>query len=256
MNSKLKLLGVALVLVLLTLGCSPDEAPAPDCSAGVRPSANPIEFYLEARQDEPFAYEDTMLSRANVFFNSKVEYDSYTWKVGTDPRVWTARKFELFFNNYVGTVDVVLVGRRRPRPECLPNDTGVDSFKRRITFIPDSQPPIFGNYVGSILEMPTQATFTITIGDIGYGAVAIQNLPLGCTYRLNPQNPYELRHPQVWLYAFRMKFPAPPVWRESCWYGDGSAVLLADRRTILVRFKNNPDGLGDRTLTFRGTRVP
>ena len=254
MNSKLKLLAVSLALVLLTLGCGPDEAPAPDCSAGVLPSTNPIEFYLEARQDEPFAYEDTMVGSPYVFFNSKTEYDSYTWKVGTDPRTWTTRKFELQFQNYFGTVDIVLVGRRRPRPECQPNDTGIDSFKRRITILPRNSAPIFGRFMGNIIEAPSSQPFEIYVTNVdGFFISGIQNLPNGCTYTISGN---EIRVPTTWMYAFRMKLPVATRPNDPCWYGDGSAELLADRRTIVVRFKNNPDGLGDRTLTFRGTRVP
>jgi hypothetical protein len=239
-------------LIVAVASCRPEEVAPPDCTTGLKPSSNPIEFYLEARRGEPFAYEDTMCGSPYVFFNSKTTYESYEWRVGTDPRVWTARRFELQFQNYVGTVDIRLIGRRKARPECQSGDVGIDTFTRRLTILPRLDVPIFGRYNGTILEEPGAPFFEIKVGDdfnLGY----IQNMPNGCLYDVEPP---DFLVPTTWIYAFRIKLPAIVASGTPCWYGDGDAELLADRRTIVVRYKWNPDGLGIRTRTFRGVRLP
>ncbi len=106
---------------------------------------------------------DTLIASSHLsWFGSTHEYLSYQWKVGSDTNTRNGKSFLIQFTKPFGTIPVTLIGTRKPRPECLPGDDGVDTFTKAITIVDEKASPLFGKFKGALTHNPTD-TFTIAI---------------------------------------------------------------------------------------------
>jgi hypothetical protein len=121
----------------------------------------------------------------DIYFEASPNADSVRWKIGTDTRVFSQRKFFLKFQAPVGKIEVRLIQRRSPNRTCFPADDGVDTLYK--TFYVDngasSNNPILGRFKGFIIGKE-QDTFTVTTHYFtqlaGFeGNYFIKNLPKG-----------------------------------------------------------------------------
>lgn len=112
------------------------------------------------------------------------KFDSVVWKVGTDPREFKMDTLQIVFSD-TGTVNVTLVGYRKPDLKCNPLDNGVDTvskvfkiYKSQDKFLEQFQGKYEGNEVGEpnrkrIIELQT---YFDQWGDVN--GVWIKNFPL------------------------------------------------------------------------------
>lgn len=106
---------------------------------------------------------DTLIASSTLsWFGSNREYLSYQWKVGSDTNIRYGKSFLIQFTKPFGTIPVTLIGTRKPRPECLPGDDGVDTFTKGITIVDWKASPLKGKYQGFYQSNPADI-FTIEI---------------------------------------------------------------------------------------------
>lgn len=102
---------------------------------------------------------------------------SYSWKIGTDLRVFTKSKFELEFD-VIGKIDIELVVKKSPDLDCFPDDDGIDTIRQ--SFVLADTILSLGKYDGYVESKPNEK-FTVTvILDYMVGKEYIDNLPNGC----------------------------------------------------------------------------
>jgi len=149
---------------LLWTGCRHDApvAPEPDPCVGIK--ANPLTFRFLENYGTPTP--DTAYNKQTVSFEAPgAPYTSYLWKIGSDPRSFTQKKFSLYFPETVsGAFSVQLIAHRPPNLRCFPKDDGVDTLTQVLTLVPRFlyPSPVYGKYLGSNTDAPRD-TFTIRV---------------------------------------------------------------------------------------------
>ncbi len=169
-------LGILLLLALFG-GCSKCKKDIDPC-IGYKPfSADfTIGENISYGRNSKFVETDTIFEGQLVTFEAKQEMDSYEWKVGADPRVWTTKKFSLSFFGYLNndifeptTVSITLRAKRAKKEidnTCNPSTKEEETMTRKIVIIPYSlrdlntgkpftQSPIVGSYEGTLLSAPS-----------------------------------------------------------------------------------------------------
>lgn len=129
---------------------------------------------------QPIDNGDTIRKATQVVFIADVEDTSdvsFEWKIGSDNRVFTKKKFTLEFD-VNETVKVRLITKKQPNLDCFPMDDGVDTTEQTFTAIEATLIP--GDYVGYNKSNPTDI-FTVSFIDdrIKYRQY-VDNLPKGC----------------------------------------------------------------------------
>ena len=154
----LALLGSA----LLTAACHKDHpAPEPDPCLGTK--ANPLSFrFLESFGGTPTP-DTAFVGEAITFDGPGAPYTRYEWRVGTDPRPFTQRRFTLYFPD-AGPVAVRLIAQRPANLRCFPNDDGADTLTKTLTLVRRTRyrAPIYGRFLGSNADAPRD-TFTVRV---------------------------------------------------------------------------------------------
>ena len=127
---------------------------------------------------------DSLFVPNDLIFRAKHENDTYTWKVGTDARIWTEQSFSLDFGiNGTGDIPVTLVVSKDDPYGCLTEEEKTDSLTKTVHLYfwnnssADNAPPIVGRYLGANEDAPSD-TFTIEI-PLGIGS-GLLNLPKDC----------------------------------------------------------------------------
>jgi hypothetical protein len=127
-------------------------------------------------------WADTMLAGNNVLFEADSDYLSYEWKVGSDPRTWKTKKFELRFDEPEQQLVVRLIAKWKPDLECFPLDDGVDTVYRNLTVIDYYQNPILGVYRGYVKSNPTDFfDVTVTLENISEPSCDCSSTPKYCS---------------------------------------------------------------------------
>ena len=112
----------------------------------------PIEGQWFSREYRWFE-SDTFLP-GHIRFTAEGVYDSVKWKVGLDPRVFTAKQFSLDFYDFSGSFDMRMIGYRKPNNGCFPDDDGIDTIFKPLVVVPYSESKVFGHYDGCFLSEP------------------------------------------------------------------------------------------------------
>ncbi len=133
------------VLLLLTLfgGCSKCKKDVNPC-LGVK-KANFKMF--EIVKDSLFE-TDKALTYNYVVFQADEDYESYTWTIGDDPTIRTTKKVRVFFPEPTIPLTIRLVAKRKPRPDCIPNDDGIDTIEKTFQAVKYNDALILGKYQG------------------------------------------------------------------------------------------------------------
>jgi len=193
----------AMVLTLLfTNSCQHCNDPTnPDCG-----NYNPC-YGVDGKADfgcAPYLNEntdllvkcDTLIAGSFLsWFGSNHYYQSYQWKVGSDTNIRQGKSFLIQFPNPVGTIPVTLIGQRKPRPDCLPGDDGVDTFTKQITIVDWKATALLGTYRGALTNNPNEIyDLQITLTDISLidkipDEIVIRNLKPNCDLILGIGSP-------------------------------------------------------------------
>jgi hypothetical protein len=97
-----------------------------------------------------------------IHFEADPLSDAVSWKIGTDTRIFTQRKFLLQFQSPIGKVDVRLIQRRTPNKACFPADDGVDTLYKSFNVVNGLlDNPVLGRFKGYMVGHE-QDTFTVT----------------------------------------------------------------------------------------------
>lgn len=155
---------------LLLCGCpdSPDTI-KPDPCEGVKPVVANFDTYedlTDFKNGTVRTKTDTFVHETGVTFKAEEDYDTYEWHIGYDDRVWTKKEFHLGFPDTEvkdgESILVTFIGRRKVNKECLPNDDGVDTLKKKIVIRSQKNSKVFGKYIGGFTSNPKD-TFTVEV---------------------------------------------------------------------------------------------
>lgn len=109
---------------------------------------------------------DTIFRDNYVQFKALDNYESVTWKLGSDPRIWTDSEFSLSFLTALGTIPINFNGRSTPNTQCFPDDKGIYSSSKNLTMVEQvvkpyiTLSPLTGKYKGYFMDSPSD-TFTV-----------------------------------------------------------------------------------------------
>ena len=203
------------------------------------------------------ATPDTAILGDVAFVGPGAPYTTYEWQVGTDPRVFTQKRFGLFFGtaNLYRTIPVRLIARRPPNLACFAKDDGVDTLTKALTIMPyaSASSPILGRFHGANLDAPAD-TFTVRItAEPDRRFPGIPNAP-PTVYLHNLPNK---------VCPFTINEQVSGGWRGilidgiGCGGAYGTALLDDDRRTLRITYSMvnlpNPARL-DRVFVGRRVR--
>lgn len=111
---------------------------------------------------------DTIFRDNYVGLQALDNYGSVTWKLGSDPRIWTAPEFSLSFLTTLGTLPISFTGKKNPNNQCFPGDDGTYSSSNNLTLVEQVEKqfitlsPLIGKYKGYFTDSPSD-TFTVRL---------------------------------------------------------------------------------------------
>ncbi|MEY4937584.1 MAG: hypothetical protein RIS64_3943 [Bacteroidota bacterium] len=168
-------------LAIISLGVACRKTPDP--CANRTPDAKDFQMYMTFKNPGSLGIIDTYrvpqqldtfywsqgssgFLTTKIFDSDLVTAQTFNWKIGTDPRVFTNSKFSLSFRvipDLVNKIDVKLL-RERSTDLCFPNDNGKDTIQKSFYLANDQivTPPQVGRFKGYIVGQE-QDTFTVHI---------------------------------------------------------------------------------------------
>jgi hypothetical protein len=135
------------------------------CEGKTKPSGK---FLIKELIGDTAFIADTVYRDNYVQFQALDNYESVTWKLGSDPRHWADTEFSLSFINALGTIPINFTGKKTPNTLCFPNDNGIYSSSKKLTMVEQLQKPyvtispLVGKYKGYFTDSPND-TFTTRI---------------------------------------------------------------------------------------------
>jgi hypothetical protein len=133
------------------------------CEGITKPSGK---FVLKEMIGDTAFTADTIFRDNYAQFQALDNYESVTWKLGSDPRVWTNPEFSLSFLTELGTIPINFTGRKSPNPQCFPGDNGINTSSRNLTMVEQAAKPyntispLVGTYLGYFTNAPSDK-FTV-----------------------------------------------------------------------------------------------
>ena len=128
----------------------------------------------------PIDNGDTIRKAEDITFIADIQDTagvSFEWKIGTDNRVFTKKKFKLEFD-VNETIKVRLITKKQPTPDCFPMDDGIDTTEQTFTAIDSTLIP--GDYIGYNKSNPNDIFTVNFINDRIKDRQYVDNLPKGC----------------------------------------------------------------------------
>ncbi|MCX6185680.1 MAG: hypothetical protein NTU43_01625 [Bacteroidetes bacterium] len=164
---KLPFFCLLIISILLINACNKDEKKNP-CAGYIRPQAG---FTIQDDARITYGKEtgivlstDTVYSQSDIMFTSLLDYDTYQWRVVGDPDfVKTTKSFKLIFKaNF--SIDMQLIGKRKPNTTCDPDDDGIDTIVRSIVVL--NSDSSLGQILGKYTHVICQCTVILCMEDI------------------------------------------------------------------------------------------
>lgn len=201
---------------------------------------------------------DTMLVGNQLRLRPLQPADSLRWHFSSDPRVWVDQEL-LIRINFTAELEVTLILWRQPDTLCFPDDTGVDTVRRRLVVVPEWEAAVIGRYYGATDARPNEhyevEIYWVESNHLATHAhLRITGVHPGCNNTLT-YNAVSRIGPGYLAYAF---FENSAETTTGCMAPQGIAWLSADHREITVRFRmRNPDKIIEflPETTFRGVRL-
>jgi len=145
---------------------------------------------------DPAFRERTLNSSEAIVFKASGDYDTYEWKIGDDPRIFTQKQFALNFDRAaLGEIKVTLTATGKAVTSCFADDDGRDTQVQsfRILRGEDFSLSILGKFEGYVTSNPSRK-FTFEIRDFGlppinwdpnnHYYIRTHNFPEGCSESL------------------------------------------------------------------------
>jgi hypothetical protein len=233
------------VLVLAT--CKHREDP---CNKDLPTPAITLYEYLG---EDLLSKTDTMLQEAQVVFEAPEGFESYTWKIGTDTRAFTQRKFSLYLRKEdLGNFPIRLITKRKPNTDCNPLDIGIDTVHKTLTVVPYENCKIIGKFKGKRQEL-NEPEYVVDIVKKQDHNMKYYYMPMNLT----PECLGELKSGKLGYRAFSI---GGDQWRpsEGCNMYEGYAEVDDSGNTLVIKYTHiepvNPYPHLPRT--FVGKRIP
>jgi hypothetical protein len=134
----------------------------------------------EGNDPDSVIVSDTVLTDNNIVFRASEDYDSYEWKIGDDPKVFTSKQVSLYFQYPVSRVAIRLIVKKFPFKSCFPQDDGLDTLIKYLNVIDRKQNPIFGEYRGSIVSNASDIFNVQITHDAFFDQINILNINKDC----------------------------------------------------------------------------
>jgi hypothetical protein len=202
-------------------------------------------------RDLEFEVDSVFGNGRTIYFRADQETaSSYEWKVGTDPRAWTTREFNLdFAQNAVGDVPIKLIVEKDNPLSCGGVAVSRDTLTKTLhvmrppaEYPSDSWSPIYGKWSGHNEDQSGQ-NFEIEIIP-NFLFARVNNLLPGCIDR-------EMRVGVGWKFMY-IDGRGQSICRRVC----GIGLLQDGYRTLVIDYNYQDEASGERvSRKFIGQRV-
>jgi len=184
-------------------------------------------------------YNRSFGSGSIYYFKASEESETYQWRIGTDPTVYTTKDFSLAFENITGLIDIELIVSRTPNTSCFPDDSGLDTIVKTIYAKPffdyQADAPLFGDFQGSCEHEP-DSIFTMRIRHPD-----IQDFPRGCINAFMP------------VYSSFDRFVFDDFGQYGCGHPIGEGHLVfGNHDSLIINYELKSDGI---QKVFKGIRI-
>ncbi len=192
---------------------------------------------------------DTVFSTIDITFRAHNQADRYYWKIGTDPKIFTDREFELLFgDNAVGDIQVTLVTERNDPNRCSSDPTSRDTVSKKFHILRRSHGPddawslLHGKWRGANTDHLTDS-FEIEI-PVSFPLFEIRNLPQGCA---DPTVVVGLDRKNIFIHG-----GGGLLCKNICGHG----ALQDDYKTLIINYWIDGNSPGERIQKqFSGTKI-
>ncbi|MFN0214170.1 MAG: hypothetical protein ACKVT2_07930 [Saprospiraceae bacterium] len=171
----------------------------------------------------------------DVWFRALHNNDTYEWKIGSDPRIFTEKEFSLYIDVF-GDIPIRLITTKKNIfNNCFPDDVGRDTFYRTLHIANYNLiAPIYGKYLGYDEQNPL-LEYTIEIKSPQSAGVysGVYGLPEGCLKLIPPPLPSDMY--ESWRYGVVADRDI------NCFEPQGVAELAADYRTLTINYTIRKD---------------
>jgi hypothetical protein len=202
---------------------------------------NAANFKIYEPLDEDFKYwevpnGDTARTGILTFEALETEVVEYEWHIGSDPRIFRKRTFQLEFPDDRTAVSVTLIVKKVAANSCFLNEDGADTLTK--SFVAMKASLVHGDFYGSIESNVTEKFTLSTLIQPRLGHSFVHNLPNGCTR--DYKDALELSY-----FAGRrtIKFGHPEIIRTGsasdvyCQIPWGFGKILKDNQTLVLDYE-------------------
>jgi hypothetical protein len=187
---------------------------------------------------------DTCYPR-DVWFRALHDNDTYEWKIGYDPRVFTDKTFPLYIN-VPGDITIRLVTTKKHFiNQCFTGNTTRDTSYRTIHIAKyDQIAPIYGKYLGHDVQNPA-AQYVVEIKSPQEAGVysGVYGLPEGCLKLINPPLASDLY--ESWRYGVIADSDI------NCFEPQGVAEVSSDYNSIIIDYTIRTDFTSNNRMVRR-----
>jgi hypothetical protein len=232
-NSNFCLMLVFAILTLLITNCKKENK----CDGTI----NAANFKIYEGLDEDLKYwevpnGDTVRTGLLTFEASEANGVEYEWRIGSDPRVFRKRTFQLEFPDDRTSVSVTLIVKKLADNACFLNNDGADTLTK--SFVAMDGSLVHGQFDGYVESNVTQKFIISTLIQPRLGHSFVYNLPNGCTRDFKDAH-------EVSYFAGRrtIKFGHPEVIRTGntsdvmCQIPWGFGKILDDNQTLVLDYQ-------------------
>lgn len=174
--------------------------------------------------------------------------DSYEWHIGSDNRVFSGQTVELNYSPNTGWINVMLIGKKKHRTGCLPDDDGIDTIQKSFYLVPFDTSLVKGIYRGVSLSQPLDTfEFEFKVGWFGnHHYDGPSQFPKGC-FRHDPWGPIR----DIGCMIIYRQFLMPDLGYEiTCPTPSGWGELSLDN-TLTIIYEHYGDEDNNKTNTIR-----
>jgi hypothetical protein len=153
---------------------------------------------------------DTIRRGRSIIFKAlgrkgkEMDYETYEWKIGNDPRVFTQKVVSLLFNdaNEIQPLTVTLTVKDQVLAGCFPDGGGQAVLTKQYVLVPRSTSVVFGDYEGALDENPNEK-FIVSVRICQFGDICTVNINRGCNNHADPPLSGSRIRPEI---AYRAMF--------------------------------------------------
>ncbi|MGB0391956.1 MAG: hypothetical protein ACPGVC_10380 [Salibacteraceae bacterium] len=143
-----------------------------------------------------FVETEHSVERNTIYFSVlDQDVDSVEWKIGTDPKIYNGKNFELFFKEPFGEIEIRCIAYKQSVSSCLGETAIIDTMYKTLHIHEWWDVPYLGNFEGESNQNP-RISFNTNIDTLTYyDGIGMVNQRAPVAFLENFPNNYQMPIP-------------------------------------------------------------